>query len=317
MLEVIAHSEKSLLDLAEQVLLGLRKIEHLQELEEDDLARIQAAVRIGPLIWADEGRNAWAEAYAVRPIQVRSNDGPYIYVPDRSKKGLATIANQLEFSPFPFPELRSLETSPFHRLCEAWSRELNAVDIGIFLRSLAPHILGRVFDSLGDNHQGEWRYLMEKKWPSNFPGYEEEQVQKRVSCVILNFLKQEHLLPEIIEDYQNQIYEEIQNCLQSFPERMNLKSFLENFSELNWGRLAGFTPRDSMVDLAFVLPQNWLEKLTNPLPERQKPDLRHSIALAKKQQGNVDTAYQRLVSFKRWVAQLVKVASFDSASEMN
>lgn len=303
---------------AEQVLIGDNSLDDLKEkLHEDDLNKVRTVVNRGPAVFAEERGEKVVNKTKLRRILARTNTQPgkAVYIPlDPEKVDFITLIQNIPFNPFPI-RIVLKETVGFRSsLMTSLLARMKVRDVAIFLSTLTPEQQEPLLSCTSERLQKELQDHLEKL-------AEEESVSTELplaqySLVTTLFMReQDYLAPSIregLDQYVVDVEKDIVEYCRQMPQRLGLVKDLDVFSDQQWMRLAGMTPREEMAQLHAVLERSTFEKLVKPLPARQREDLNEKISFWERHRRHDLRRLGQIVScLKNWTGIVEKVKAAD------
>lgn len=311
-------SQKEIYEMAQQLLLGEKTWEDFEWLEDDDRSRIQVIVKRGVKALAEQKERQGVPDHLIKKAANTKLASGYIYIPKRHKARFLSEAKGIRFRPFPIGEILKQEPSIRRRFIEQLNRKMTPEEMGIWLKELEPQNWERLQADLTPGLKEDFSYRLEKVGDEVAP-YEKEASEAKYSITAVTFLKDcSGLTSEskrMVQDYHQELEEQLAKYCVALPEKMGVLSHLRRFTNHQWTKLAGFTPRREMSQMVDFLPDDVVARLLDPLPSVQKEDVNQLAArLAEDRQDNPRAYAETISSFKRWGSVVNKVVALSLES---
>lgn len=308
-------SQEELYGYAEKLLGKQICWEQLHHLDDEDQGRLKALVDRGPRALAEgQGKLRLKKQQRVPGGRTPHQLVQTVFVPlERVKADFTTLIQHLPLTPFPIGELFKQE------------EELQTRWIAYLFRDLREDLLMHFFAQLPLEQR---EALMEKLGPRATHILEEGEEQEsespevdnasRIHCSLatLRFLREEkelsQELQEVTDEYSDQLEQEILDYYKQLPHSLGIIDIIEDFTDTQWQRLAGITPRLEMAQLATVLDPKFFKKLTAPLPQRQLKELEIDIDLChKNRRKDIQRCAAVIEAVRNWARLVDKVQQID------
>lgn len=299
---------------AEQVLLGDLQVDDLkQRLHKDDIAKVKTVVKRGPAALAEvRGEKVVDKTKLRRLMQRKGQKGKAVYIPLTSERpDFIALIQHIPFRPFP-TQLVMKETKIFRTaLMTSLTRRMKMRDLAIFLNTLDPQQQDKLLSCSSEAVQNELKGQLEKLQDEEGELHTEVPLAQ-YSLVTTQFMRQQdYLAPSIREGLQQYILDIEQDIIEycrQMPQRMGTLQDIQHFTDHQWRRLAGLTPREDMAQLHAILDEATFKKLTGPLPERQHKELSEQIDFWERSRRQDIERLGSLVScVKQWAGIIQKV----------
>ncbi|MCB1134848.1 MAG: hypothetical protein KDK78_01165, partial [Chlamydiia bacterium] len=194
---------------------------------------------------------------------------------------------------------------------EALQRRLEAPELTLWISSLALTEWQAFREALSDRAIEEWERRV-AALPEDIPLFEREAVWAKASIIITNTLKDASGLQdeslEAIKSYELHLEKQLDSYCRSLPEKMGLLGHLKNFTNVQWTKLAGFTPRSDLACILEFLPQDIRARMLQPLPAQQKQDVAELVRFHEdKRQKELRAFGEAIQALKHWAASIDKV----------
>lgn len=305
--------------LAEDILLGAKKIEDYAFLSEEELSKLKSLIHIGI-----DGLSAYSKTYRAKfhkPCLEEEEIWPEFdrhkvaalkrERKERQKRLLYSLAKRLTFQIFPMEIIRQEEKIVQSKVIEALSRKLGAADIALFCSAFSEEDIEWIFANISGNYIAEIQHhlqlISEEDLNRRF-----DAVAAKYSIIVSQALKHISEASKKLHDfalqYSAKLAQELKvYCINLFA-MLSIEAQLEAFSEQDWKRFVGITPRKDLAAIHFVLPENFWKQIMEIIPFYQRDDLSEmAVKYIADAQDNLTLFIESADALKRAVSQIKKV----------
>jgi len=278
--------------IAEQIILGQKGWGDFDFPSEDDRLHVQAIV--------DRGVQAIGEGQRKVKQRIKKDiDGNVSMKEFAIGYSLSEVLTEGGCTPFSIAETAD-EPQPLRRQhFEALTQALSELEMATLVKSE-----GKVLtELLSEQEEGKLERLGEEV---------QDIPQGLASAVSLSFFeKHKEYSPELgqyLTSYRTTLESELDVHCKKLYKLLAIDPVLNHFSESQWKRLVGLTPRDQMGAMAFALTPETLKKLKQLLPARQRSDLDEIMGWrVMERERRLETYGDSISSLKRWVGLVNKI----------
>ena len=308
-------SQKDIYLYAEKILAGILDWKQLEHLSDDDLARVKTVTDRGPAALSEQPVETRVDKRKLRAMQQqrgRGSDSTYVPLED-VKPDLLSLAAHIPFEPFPAKWLFAPTEIELNTVMEALTRRLSARDLALYLGTLKEGEREQLLAAVSPMKAKDIEVQLEQL--SEAPKEQVDVALSGASLVLLELFRKTKISPgleQMIGSYSQELESSILRYCQVLPERLGITGVLSKFTDQNWMRLAGLTPREDMARLGMILDRPYFEKLKKPLPERQSKELQEFM---KQQVQDRERDPERIgdiiTTLRSWTATVTKVERMD------
>lgn len=304
-------SREQIIEMAEQLLLGSKTWQDFAWLSDDDRGRVKALVDRGAKALGERGQRQQTPQAAVQHALRQARDHHGTFIARRRRPQFLSQATGIQFSPFDYSILCHESEGVRRLVFEAIQRRLQSAETALWISCLPDDAWQALMEALPLPVVEEWEHRV-GMLPEDIAAYERDSVQAKSALLTLNALQDADAVhPETqsaLKDYRAQLEVALHTHCEALPQRMGLLEHLRGFSNTQWTKLAGFTPREDMGCFMEFLPDDVAARLTHPLPARQKEVVAEAMALHQRKRREDLRAWGDVMqALKQWMATVSQV----------
>lgn len=287
----LTESEK--MRIAEAIILGQKVWDDFTFPTQDDMLQVKAIVGRGVQALGENSRR-------VKTKTKREIGGTVTIREYVMGQSLAELLTEVPSSSFSFQKLAAEPKILRRHLLEALHQALSDDEMALLLSKEA-----RTLESVLSDK--------EKERFATFARPGEESPSGVASAVTLKFLgrHKDELTPalqEYVKEYRCHLQKQLEDHCRSLYKSLAIDKALAGYSDSQWRRLTGLTPRDQLGSMAFAITPESLERIFSCLPERQKKEVKEAMAWREKErERRLEICGDTLVALKKWVGLVNKI----------
>jgi hypothetical protein len=302
--------------IAEQILLEGKTLKDFQELEEDDLKRVQTVVNRGVKALSEHNstkiKTAKRKKIAPLTISRHSTNTAYIYKPKRKTFDISALASKLDLEPFSLSEIAKSSTTSQRKAISEINKKLSTKEITILLSQEPEWVLNTFLEAMSTNQADDITSFLNHDTYEKFTPIELELALAKTSIALTKLFLDEEGISQELNLYVRNYHLNIKQQLKEYSKQLFIKlDFPQQLDKLNtnsWKRLAGITPRTDMAILSYALPREYFDSLLHPLPKNQYEDVMENIKVFQTHLKQDISYYGQIIdTLVNWRNQVIKV----------